>query len=89
MLVTIVRPENVAFIVDVAAPKRLPFRDFPGSDIAGWFKQLEAARALDFEIFAPGHGNVGTKADLDDAHTYMIDLQTAVLEGLKATGQAD
>lgn len=84
MLVTIVRPENVAFIVDVAAPKRLPFRDFPRSDIAGWFKQLETARALDFEVFAPGHGNVGTKADLDDAYNYMVELQAAVLEGLKA-----
>jgi glyoxylase-like metal-dependent hydrolase (beta-lactamase superfamily II) len=84
MLVTIVRPENVAFIVDVAAPKRLPFRDFGGSDVAGWFKQIEAAQTLDFEIFAPGHGSVGTKADLDDAHSYMVELQAAVLEGLKA-----
>lgn len=84
MLVTIVRPENVAFIVDIAAPKRLPFRDFPGSDIAGWFKQLEAAQALDFEIFAPGHGSVGTKADLDDAYNYMVELRAEVLEGLKA-----
>lgn len=84
MLVTIVRPENVAFIVDVAAPKRLPFRDFARSDIGGWFKQLETAQALDFEIFAPGHGAVGTKSDLDDARTYMVDLQAAILEGLKA-----
>lgn len=84
MLVTIVRPENVAFIVDVAAPKRLPFRDFARSDIGGWFGQLETAQALNFEIFAPGHGNVGTKADLDDAYTYMAELQTAVLDGLKA-----
>lgn len=84
MLVTIVRPENVAFIVDVAAPKRLPYRDFARSDIAGWFKQLETAQALDFEIFAPGHGAVGTKADLDGAHTYMVELQAAVLEGLQA-----
>lgn len=84
MLVAIVRPENVAFIVDVAAPRRLPFRDFGGADIGGWFKQIEAAQALDFEIFAPGHGNVGTKSDLDDAHTYMVELQAAVLDGLKA-----
>ena len=89
MLVTIVRPENVAFVVDVAAPKRLPFRDFPRSDIGGWFKQLETAKALDFEVFAPGHGNVGTKADLDDAYTYMVELQAAVLDGLKAGKSID
>lgn len=89
MLVTIVRPENVAFIVDVAAPKRLPFRDFARSDIGGWFKQLEAAKALDFEIFAPGHGSVGTKADLEDAYTYMVELRAAVLDGLNAGRTAD
>lgn len=84
MLVTIVRPENIAFIVDIAAPKRLPFRDFPRSDIGGWFKQLETAQALNFEIFAPGHGNVGTKDDLDDAYIYMVELQAAIVDGLKA-----
>ncbi|MFD1156346.1 MBL fold metallo-hydrolase [Roseovarius aestuarii] len=84
MLVTIVRPENVAFIVDVAAPKRLPYRDFARSDIGGWFQQLEAAQALDFEIFAPGHGAIGTKDDLVNAYTYMVDLQAEVLDGLKA-----
>lgn len=89
MLVTIVRPENVAFIVDVAAPKRLPFRNFARSDIGGWFKQLEVAKTLDFEIFAPGHGAVGTKADLDDAYTYMVYLQAAVLDGLKAGNTVD
>jgi hypothetical protein len=89
MLVAIVRPENVAFIVDVAAPKRLPFRDFARSDIGGWFEQLDAALMLDFEIFAPGHGAVGTKADLKDAHTYMVELQAAVLDGLKAGKSAE
>ena len=84
MLVTIVRPENVAFIVDVAAPKRLPFRDFPRSDIGGWFKQIETAQGLDFDIFAPGHGNVGVKADLDGAYNYMAELRDALLAGLKA-----
>lgn len=89
MLVTIVRPENVAFIVDVAAPKRLPFRDFGRSDIDGWLKQLDAAQALDFDIFAPGHGGVGTKADLTDALGYMVELRTEVLEGLRSGKSVD
>ncbi|QMU59296.1 MAG: hypothetical protein GKR98_14535 [Boseongicola sp.] len=67
MLVTVVRPENVAFIVDVAAPKRLPFRNFGGANIDDWIAQIETALTIDFEIFAPGHGSVGTKADLEDA----------------------
>lgn len=89
MLVAVVRPENVAFIVDVAAPRRLPFRNFGGANIDDWIGQIEAAQALDFEVFAPGHGQVGTKADLDDAHAYMVELRAAVLAGLEAGKSVD
>lgn len=89
MIVTVVRPENVAFIVDVAAPRRLPFRNFGGANIDDWIGQIETALTLDFEVFAPGHGPVGTKADLADALGYMTDLRAAVLEGLKAGKSVD
>lgn len=89
MIVTVVRPENVAFIVDVAAPKRLPFRNFGGANIDDWIGQIETALTIDFEVFAPGHGGVGTKADLEDALGYMNDLRAAVLEGLKAGKSLD
>lgn len=84
MLAVVVRPENVGFIVDVAAPKRLPFRNFGGANIDDWIGQIKAAQELDFEIFAPGHGRVGTHADLQGALAYMMDLKSGVLEGLKA-----
>lgn len=84
MLVVIVRPENVGFIVDVAAPRRLPFRNFGGANIDDWIGQIKAAQALDFDIFAPGHGRVGSKADLDGALGYMMALRSGVLDGLKA-----
>ena len=61
LLVTVVQPENVAFIVDVAAPKRLPFRDFGGANIDDWIGQIETALTIDFEVLARGHGGVGTK----------------------------
>ena len=83
------RPENVAFIVDVAAPKRLPFRNFGGANVDDWIGQIETALTIDFEVFAPGHGGVGTKADLEDALGYMNDLRAAVLEGLKAGKSLD
>ena len=89
MLAVIVRPENVAFIVDVAAPRRLPFRDLGGANMDDWIGQIETAQGLDFEIFAPGHGAVGTPADLDDAGTYMGDLRAGVLEGLQAGKSVD
>ncbi|NKB27182.1 MAG: hypothetical protein GKR99_06360 [Rhodobacteraceae bacterium] len=89
MLAVVVRPENVAFIVDVAAPKRLPFRNLGGANMDDWIGQIEVAQGLEFEIFAPGHGAVGTPADLDDALSYMNDLRAGVLEGLQAGKSVD
>jgi glyoxylase-like metal-dependent hydrolase (beta-lactamase superfamily II) len=83
LIAVIVRPENVAFITDVAAPKRLPFRTLPSSSPDDWIKQAKKADTLDFDIFAPAHGNLGTKADLGDAIVYLETLRADVLEGLK------
>lgn len=89
MLVTVVRPENVGFIVDIAAPKRLPFRNFGGANVDQWMGQIKAAMEIDFDIFAPGHGVVGKKSDLGDALGYMEKLRAEVLAGLKAGKSVD
>lgn len=89
MLVAVVRPENVGFIVDIAAPKRLPFRNFGGANVDEWMDQIRAAMEIDFEIFAPGHGIVGTKDDLNDVLAYLEDLRANVLVGLKAGKSVD
>ncbi len=89
LLIAVVRPENVAFVVDIVTPWRLPFRDFPGADIDGYVRQIEAAQTLDFDILAPGHGNTGTKADLGEARAYVVELKAAVLDGLKAGKSLD
>ena len=84
LLVVIVRPENVAFITDVAAPKRLPYQTIPSSSVDAWIDQIRKVETLDFEIFAPAHGNVGVKADATDARVYMEELRAEVLAGLRA-----
>jgi len=89
LIAVVVRPENVAFVTDAASPKRLPFRDMPNSDIDGWIDQVRNVEALDFEIFAPAHGNVGVKADATDARIYMEELRAQVLAGLKAGQSVD
>lgn len=89
LIAVVVRPENVAFIVDAAAPKRLPFRDMPNSNIDGWIDQVRAVERLDFDIFAPGHGNVGVRADATDARIYMELLRDQVLGGLIAGNSVD
>jgi glyoxylase-like metal-dependent hydrolase (beta-lactamase superfamily II) len=67
MLAMVVRPENVAYVVDVVSPGRLPYKDFPGANIAGLIEQTKAVEALDFEIMSPGHSRLGNKADAVEA----------------------
>ena len=61
LIAMVVRPENVAFVVDVVSPKSVPWRDFPNTDINGMIEQIKTVEALDFEIMAPGHSVIGTK----------------------------
>ncbi len=89
MLAVVVRPENVGFIVDVAAPKRLPYQNFGGANVDDWIGQIKTAMELDFEIFAPGHGSVGDKGDLAEHLGYFEELRAGVLDGLKAGKTVD
>ena len=84
LLAMVIRPENVAFIVDVVAPGRLPFKNFEGVDIAGLIEQIKKVESLDFEIIAPGHSRLGTKADATAEREYVEWLRGAVAEALRS-----
>ena len=84
LIAVVVRPSNVAFITDAASPKRLPWRNMGGANIDDWIAQVGKIESLDFDIFAPAHGNVGVKADATDVKTYMEELKASVLTGLQA-----
>ena len=84
MLAMVIRPENIAFVVDVASSRRLFYRDFPNANIDDWINQVRTVQALDFDILVGGHGAVGMKADIDDALAYLQELRAAVLNGLQA-----
>jgi glyoxylase-like metal-dependent hydrolase (beta-lactamase superfamily II) len=89
MLAMVVRPENVAFVVDVVSPGRVPYKDFPGADIAGLIEQTRKVEALDFEIMSPGHSRLGNKADATEAREYVEWLMAAVTAELKAGKSAE
>ncbi len=89
LIAMVVRPENVAFAVDAVSVNRVPFRDFPGSDIAGTINQIKTIESLDFEILSPGHGGMGVKADATAHREYVEKLMAAVTEGLKAGKTTD
>jgi glyoxylase-like metal-dependent hydrolase (beta-lactamase superfamily II) len=84
MLAMVIRPEGVAYVVDVVSPGRLPYKDFPGADIAGLIEQTRRVEALDFGILAPGHSRIGDKADAVEAREYVEWLRAAVAAELNA-----
>ncbi len=89
MLAMVIRPEGVAYIVDVVSPGRLPYKDFPGADIGGLIEQTRRVEALDFAIMAPGHSRLGDKADATQAREYVEWLRAAVAAELNAGKSAD
>ncbi|MBT3917359.1 MAG: hypothetical protein HOF23_13360 [Rhodospirillaceae bacterium] len=84
LIAMVVRPENVAFIVDLASKNRLPFRNFPRTDIDGLINQVKTAESLKFKTLIPGHGGVGTHAHLKSFRIYIETLRSRVAAGLKA-----
>ena len=89
MMVFVVRPENVAFVVDVVSPGRLPYRDFPGADINGLMDQIRAVQALSFEIMLPGHSRLGNQSDSEEALAYLQWLKEAVASQLRKGKSVD
>jgi glyoxylase-like metal-dependent hydrolase (beta-lactamase superfamily II) len=84
LLAVVIRPENVAFVVDAVSSQRLFYRDFPNANVDDWALPVEKVQSLAFETFVGGHGPVGVKGDVDDALAYLRELRTAVLQGLQA-----
>ncbi len=83
LIAMVIRPENIGFIVDAVAAKRLPYQDLPRSDVGGWIDQTKVIEDLDFEILAGGHGPIGDKQDAVNGRVYMEVLRDQVLAGLK------
>jgi glyoxylase-like metal-dependent hydrolase (beta-lactamase superfamily II) len=89
LIAMVVRPENVAFVVDAVSAKRLFYRDFPGANVDDWIEQVRRVNELDFEILAGGHGPLGEKPDVAAALRYLEELRAEVLSGLQAGKTVD
>ena len=72
--------ERTLFAVDFIPVKSLPFQNLPDSYIPDWLDSLAMVEAMDFDIFAPGHGPLGNKSDVSAMRQYFNDLYNAVLE---------
>ena len=89
LIAMVVRPDDVAFVVDAVSAKRLFYRDFPGSNVDHWIEQVKKVNALDFDFLIGGHGPVGNKRDVAAGLVYLEELRAEVLTGLKAGKTVD
>lgn len=71
--------DDAVFVVDFVLVNRVPF-----GALAAEIDQAKAIEALDFEYFAPGHGQIGTRADMVRHRQYREDLRDAVAAGILA-----
>jgi len=76
--------EGALFAVDIVAVKRLPYRDFPDGHLDDWIETLKAVERMDFDVLAPGHGSLGTRADVAEHRRYLELLRERVKREMDA-----
>ncbi len=70
--------ERTLFAVDFIPVKTVAYRDFSDAYLPEWIESLARVERMDFDILAPGHGRLGTKADVTAFREYMTDLTDQV-----------
>jgi len=73
--------EKVALVGDLAFFGRQPFMVY--CDPQAWVAQLEEFERSEIEVFVPGHGPVGTQADVALEREYILMLQDWVTQALE------
>jgi len=81
--------QRALFAVDFIPVKSVAFRDFPDAWLPDWIDSLKRVETMDFDILLPGHGAVGTKADVAAFRGYMEALWTGVGDAVKAGRSVD
>jgi glyoxylase-like metal-dependent hydrolase (beta-lactamase superfamily II) len=76
--------ERAVFAVDIVAVKRLPYQDFPDGYLDEWIDTLKQLEAMDFDILAPGHASLGTRADVGEHRRYLELLRARVKREMDA-----
>lgn len=71
--------EEVAHLPDFLNPDQLPFWSFAGSENFVYYEtNLDQLAELDWTYLSGGHGNVGSRADVEFYRSFLADLKQAV-----------
>jgi len=50
--------------------------------VDGWIAVLRQIKAMDVDLYLPGHGNIGTKQDVENLIGYLSDVQSGVKDAI-------
>jgi glyoxylase-like metal-dependent hydrolase (beta-lactamase superfamily II) len=65
--------ERLLFAVDFIPVDSYAFRDFPDSYMPDWIESLRRVETMDFDVLVPGHGPLGTRANVTTFREYLQD----------------
>jgi glyoxylase-like metal-dependent hydrolase (beta-lactamase superfamily II) len=83
----VLQGENIAFMGDLAFFQCQPFMAY--CDPEAWQAQLKEMEGSEFETFVPGHGPLGTKADIVLQRRYITFLEELVGRIIKEGGTVE
>lgn len=75
---------RVMFGTDFVVGRQVPGWPVGRGLLDAWINAIRLAEALEYEVFAPGHGVVGTKANVAANRHYLEELRDAVASGIAA-----
>ena len=81
--------ERILFAVDFIPVNAYSFRDFPDAYMPDWIESLRRVEAMEFDVLAPGHGPLGTKANVTMFREYLQDLRTEVIRYVREGKSVD
>ena len=81
--------ERLLFAVGFIPVNSFAFRDFPDAYMPDWIESLRRVEALDFDVLVPGHGPLGTRANVTMFREYLQDLRAEVVKYAREGKSAD
>lgn len=79
------KPANVLFVVDWIILGRMPYKNLIGYDILGMINSTRSVLAMEpFNLFIGGHGDSGSRGDVEHYLNYLEALYGAVRDGMIA-----
>jgi glyoxylase-like metal-dependent hydrolase (beta-lactamase superfamily II) len=82
--------EGVIHVPDLINPDQMPYLNFGGSENYVYYPQnLQQIAKANWTILSGGHGNIGSRADMDFMQTYIKDLEAATSLALSKVSAGD